>query len=145
MPRRLSLCWVCTAAVAAARPRPLALHRGGSAAAALTNASALNATGEALDLNDAHDNATANATTTNNTDGLRASIKAYFRGAKELWGDVKTWRRLRREAKNGTSMVLSWHLCENQNFTARCACSMAWRCRFLTARPSQDGRAIAEK
>ena len=24
-------------------------------------------------------------------------------------------------------------------------CSIAWRCRFLTARPSQDGRAIAEK
>ena len=27
----------------------------------------------------------------------------------------------------------------------RDACSMAWRCRFLTARRSQDGRAIAEK
>ena len=28
----------------------------------------------------------------------------------------------------------------------RCdACSMAWRCRFLTARPSQNGRVIAEK
>jgi len=27
----------------------------------------------------------------------------------------------------------------------RDACSMAWQCRFLTARPSQDGRAIAEK
>ena len=27
----------------------------------------------------------------------------------------------------------------------RGACSMAWRCRFLTARPSQDGRVIAEK
>jgi len=25
------------------------------------------------------------------------------------------------------------------------ACSMAWRCRFLTARPSQDGRVVAEK
>ena len=25
------------------------------------------------------------------------------------------------------------------------ACSMAWRCRFLAARPSQDGRVIAEK
>ena len=46
-------------------------------------------------------------------------------------------------------------LCGNQNFTARSessrrpprqrrdACSMAWRCRFPTARPSQDGRAIA--
>ena len=27
----------------------------------------------------------------------------------------------------------------------RDACSMAWRCRILTARPSQDGRVIAEK
>ena len=49
-------------------------------------------------------------------------------------------------------------LCGNQNFTERSvessprpprhrrdACSMAWRGRFLTARPSQDGRAIAEK
>jgi hypothetical protein len=26
----------------------------------------------------------------------------------------------------------------------RDACSMAWRCRFLTARPSQDGRVIAK-
>ena len=44
-------------------------------------------------------------------------------------------------------------LCGNQKFTApssrrpprhrRDACSTAWRCRFLTARPSQDGRIIA--
>ena len=27
----------------------------------------------------------------------------------------------------------------------RDACSMAWRCRFLAARTSQDGRVIAEK
>ena len=27
----------------------------------------------------------------------------------------------------------------------RDACSMAWRCRFLAARPSQEGRVIAEK
>ena len=27
----------------------------------------------------------------------------------------------------------------------RDACSMAWRCRFLTARPNQDGRVIADK
>jgi hypothetical protein len=49
------------------------------------------------------------------------------------------------------------HLCGNQKFTARAessrrpprhrrdACSMAWRCRFLATRPSQDGRVIAEK
>ena len=41
-------------------------------------------------------------------------------------------------------------LCGNQNFTAhsrhrRDACSMAWRCWFLAARPSQDGRVIAEE
>ena len=30
-------------------------------------------------------------------------------------------------------------------FHRRDACSMAWRCRFLTARPSQDDRVIAEK
>ena len=49
-------------------------------------------------------------------------------------------------------IFLSHQLCGNQNFTARRpprhrrnACSMAWRCRFLTARPSQDGRVIAEK
>jgi len=27
----------------------------------------------------------------------------------------------------------------------RDACSMTWRCRFLIARPSQDGSVIAEK
>ena len=27
----------------------------------------------------------------------------------------------------------------------RDACSMVWRCRFLTARPSQHGRVVAEK
>ena len=27
----------------------------------------------------------------------------------------------------------------------RDACSMAWRCRFFAARPSQDGRVITEK
>ena len=39
------------------------------------------------------------------------------------------------------------YLCGNQNFTARSrdACSMARRCRFLTARPSQDVHVIAEK
>ena len=34
----------------------------------------------------------------------------------------------------------SCDLCENQNFTARCA----WRCRFITADGSQHGRFIAE-
>ena len=39
-------------------------------------------------------------------------------------------------------------LCGNQilrRVHRRGACSMAWRCRFLTARPSQDGRVITEK
>ena len=30
-------------------------------------------------------------------------------------------------------------------FAAASACSTAWRCRFLAARPSQHGRVIAEK
>ena len=49
-------------------------------------------------------------------------------------------------------------LCGNQNFTVRSsesprrpprhrrdACSMSWRCRFLTARRSQRGHVIVEK
>ena len=32
-----------------------------------------------------------------------------------------------------------------RRFHRRDACSMTWRCRFLTTRPSQDGRVIAEK
>ena len=39
-------------------------------------------------------------------------------------------------------------LCGNQilrRVHRRDACSMAWRCRFLTARPSQDDRVITEK
>ena len=111
-----------TAALAAARPLRLRC-RGGSAPqlthgtpGTLGNASALNATGfapalnasgPALDLNAAHANATTNAT----DEGLRASIRAYFSGAKELWGDVKTWRRLRKEERNATlpPRRLSWH------------------------------------
>jgi hypothetical protein len=55
-------------------------------------------------------------------------------------------------------LALGLLLCGNQNFTARSAessrrpprhrrgaCSMAWRCRFLTARRSQHGRVIAAK
>ena len=65
--RVISLCCLCTAA---ARPLPLRF-RGGSAA--LTNASALNATGEALDLNDAHDNATATANVTSSNRTARGN------------------------------------------------------------------------
>ena len=36
----------------------------------------------------------------------------------------------------------SYGLCGNQNFTAR-SCSMAWWCRFLTARRSQRGHVIS--
>ena len=46
-------------------------------------------------------------------------------------------------------------LCGNQNFTARSsrrpprhrrdACSMAWRCRFITTDGASTGRLIAEK
>ena len=41
--------------------------------------------------------------------------------------EIKILRRVRR---------LPRHRCD--------ACSMAWRCRFLAARPSQDGRVITE-
>jgi hypothetical protein len=47
--------------------------------------------------------------------------------------DIKILRRLRAEY----SRLPRRH--------RRDACSMAWRCRFLTARPSQDGRIIAKK
>ena len=35
--------------------------------------------------------------------------------------------------------------CVEINQCVGCCASMAWRCRFLDARPSQDGRAIAER
>ena len=50
-----------------------------------------------------------------------------------------------------------WHFCPSPQFVAvwkssrppsrhrRDACSMAWRCRFLTARRSQRGHVVAEK
>ena len=47
--------------------------------------------------------------------------------------------------------VTSADLCGNQHFTARSprhrrdACSMAWRCRSITARWSQHGRVLAVK
>ena len=57
------------------------------------------------------------------------------------------WER-GRKAINSALIVL--HLCGNQILRRgrsprhrRDACSIAWRCRFLAARPSQDGRVIA--
>ena len=47
--------------------------------------------------------------------------------------EIKILRRVRAESSRRPSRH------------GRDACSIAWRCRFLTARPSQDGRAIAEK
>ena len=47
--------------------------------------------------------------------------------------EIKILRRVRAESPRRPPR----HRCD--------ACSMAWRCRFLTARPSQDGRVIAEK
>ena len=49
------------------------------------------------------------------------------------WAEIKISRRLRAESSRRPPRH------------RRDACSMAWRCRFLTARPSQDGRVIAEK
>ena len=45
----------------------------------------------------------------------------------------------------GTYPYTSAVLCGNQIYAIDDACSMAWWCSFLTARPSQDSRAIAEK
>ena len=47
--------------------------------------------------------------------------------------EIKILRRVRAESSRRPPR----HRCD--------ACSMAWRCRFLTARPSQDRRVIAEK
>ena len=47
--------------------------------------------------------------------------------------EIKILRRIRAESSRRTP-------CHRRD-----ACSMAWRGRFLTARPSQDGRVIAEK
>ena len=47
--------------------------------------------------------------------------------------EIKILRRVRPESARRPPR----HRCD--------ACSMAWRCRFLTVRLSQDGRVIAEK
>ena len=47
--------------------------------------------------------------------------------------EIKILRRVRPESPRRPPR----HRCD--------ACSMAWRFRFLAARPSQDGRVIAEK
>ena len=49
------------------------------------------------------------------------------------WAEIKISRRLRAESSRRPPRH------------RRNACSMAWRCRFLTARRSQHGRVIAEK
>ena len=51
--------------------------------------------------------------------------------------EIKILRRVRAESLIESSRRPPRH--------RRDACSMAWRCRFLAARPSQDGRVIAEK
>ena len=68
-----------------------------------------------------------------------SSVIEYAKFYSELWGanvatcvEIKT---LRRSAES--SHRPPRHRCD--------ACSTAWRCRFPTARPSQDGRVIAEK
>jgi len=62
-------------------------------------------------------------------DDTRASLRAVQASiAKEARGSRSVWK---------SKFYVAFHRRE--------ACSMAWRCRFLTARPSQDGRVIAEK
>ena len=58
-----------------------------------------------------------------NADSIKAMVEACV--------EIKILRRVRAELPRR----LPRH--------RRDACSMAWRCRFLAARPSQDSRAIA--
>ena len=67
-------------------------------------------------------------------EGLFPSILGHEAGAiVESCVEIKILRRVRAESS-----------CRPPRHR-RDACSMAWRCRFLAARPSQDGRVIAEK
>ena len=81
----------------------------------------------------------------------------YRQGKLPNCPDGTTLRSLLATLLNCQPMRISKKLCGNQNFTARFessrrpprhrrdARSMAWRCRFLAARPSQDSRAIAAR
>ena len=60
-------------------------------------------------------------------------LAAAPRGAVPRCVEIKILRRVRAESSRRPPRH------------RRNACSMAWRCRFLAARPSQDGRVIAEK
>ena len=60
-----------------------------------------------------------------NADSIKAMVEACV--------EIKILRRVRAESS-----------CRPPRHR-RGACSMAWRCRFLTARRNQRGRAIAEK
>ena len=64
------------------------------------------------------------------------------------------YERRQRDCIFSVAAVGTPDLCGNQNHPTesfapprhrRDACSMAWRCRFLTARRSQHGRVVAEK
>ena len=58
---------------------------------------------------------------------------AYARAHVASCVEIKLLRRVRAESSRRHARH------------RRDACSMAWRCRFLAARPSRDGRVIAEK
>ena len=62
-------------------------------------------------------------------------FKAYQENDREVVNtvEIKILRRVRAESSRPPPRH------------RRDACSTAWRCEFLTARPSQDGRVIAEK
>ena len=69
---------------------------------------------------------------------IRAAIKAQLEGDEKhvrVAGcvEIKILRRVRAESSRRPPRH------------RRDACSMAWRCRFLAARPGQHGRIIAEK
>ena len=62
-----------------------------------------------------------------------SSLPDDFLGTVDVCVEIKILRRVRAESSRRPPRH------------RRDACSMAWRCRFLAARPNQDGRVIAEK
>ena len=64
---------------------------------------------------------------------LRAACLQRHFSAVATCVEIKILRHVRAESSR----------CSSRH--RRAACSTAWRCWFLTARPSQDGRVIAEK
>ena len=70
---------------------------------------------------------------------IRRALDAFARGAAPEYDDVlrAVWKSNLRRRRRESPRRPPRH--------RRAACSMAWRCRLLTARRGQHGRVIAEK